>query len=463
MPSAVEKAPSGSEPSTLITSCSLSSGKDTLTVSFYDATFVFHAQWLHDARCDRGPSRDAANAFCQQLKVAYIQGASICGSGIKTTLAITWDDGQISPFPAVWLRLLAPLVATHPQATALNGPIIPKGWRANTLVIPEISYQKISRPDLSNEEFLATKTWIFDTLLLDSAPGIIKITDLPDVDVYSESSQKNNLLTQILKRLFGSVFQHSMRGPDETFKIASHYHESAKRAVELPNYDTSGILLPHADHSHYDNPARVQGLHAIEGTSQNTFVHSFAALATLYDEDPDLYDALCAAPMVLGRVAQFYSPPLFQTTVDTAVRKKLGFPEQVKCVRWHPHLAGYLLSPFDEFDRARRAHRKFQEIMSRDSHMLRIMLRPGDLYVWDNFRVLHGREKVFDVPRTAVGQTVIEQVVNDQYRVLKMGWLKEFIDEDWLVQTPTGQLDNLVGLVKSWVDGKFGAAAADAD
>jgi trimethyllysine dioxygenase len=455
MPLAIEKSVPGSELYPLITSCSISSGKDTLAVSFYDATFIFHAQWLHDARCDRGPSRDAANVFCQQLKVAYIQGARIFGSGIKTTLDVSWDDRGSSRFPAVWLRLLAPLVAKCPQPTALNGPTIPKGWLANTLAIPEISYQNISGEHLSNEEFLATKAWILDTLLLDSAPGIIKITDLPEVDVYSESSQKNNLVTQILKRLFGSVFQHSMRGPDETFKIASHYHESAKRAVELPNYDTSEILLPHADHSHYDNPVRVQGFHAIEGTSENTFVHGFTALATLRDEDPDSYDALCAAPMVLGRVAQFYSPSLFQTTVDTAVRKKPGFPEQVKCVRWHPHLTGYLLSPFEEFDRARRAHCKFQEIMCRDSHMLRLVFRPGDLYVWDNFRILHGREKIFDVPRTAVGQTVIEQVVSDQYREVKMAWLKEFIDEHWLVQTPLGQLDNLVGLVKAGMMGNL--------
>lgn len=453
MPSAIEKASSGSELYPLITSCSISSGKDTLTLSFYDATFVFHAQWLHDARCDRGPSRDAANVFCQQLKVACIQGASIFGSGIKTTLEVTWGDGESSRFPAVWLRLLAPLVAKNPQPTTLNEPTIPKGWLANTLVIPEISYQKISGEHLSSQEFLATKAWILDTLLLDSAPGIIKITDLPEVDVYSESSQKNNLVTHILKCLFGSVFQHSMRGPDETFKIASHYHESAKRAVELPNYDTSEILLPHADHSHYDHPVRVQGFHAIEGSSENTFVHAFAALATLRAEDPALYDALRAAPMVLGRVAQFYSPALCQTTVDTAVRGAPGFPDRVKCVRWHPHLAGYLLTPFDAFGAARRAHRKFQEIMCRDSHVLRVVLRPGDLYVWDNFRILHGRDKIFDVPRTAVGQTVIEQVVSDQYRAVKMGWLKEFVDEHWLVQTPTGELDNLVGLVKAGMMG----------
>jgi trimethyllysine dioxygenase len=149
MPLAIEKTPAGAELYPLVTSCSISSGKDKLAVSFYDGVFVFHAQWLHDARCDRGPSRDAANAFCQQLQVAYIEAASICGSAINTTLNVTWGDGGSSRFPAVWLRLLAPYVAKHSKATVLSRPNIPKGWLAKTLVIPEISYHEISSEHLT--------------------------------------------------------------------------------------------------------------------------------------------------------------------------------------------------------------------------------------------------------------------------------------------------------------------------
>ncbi|OCL10858.1 Clavaminate synthase-like protein [Glonium stellatum] len=449
MPSAIQKTSSGSDPNQLIRDCSVSPFRDNLTVSFYDATFVFHAQWLYDARCDTGPERRAPQVFCQQLNAVHVQSAEVSSSGARTTLDVTWDDGSTTPFPALWLRLLAPLVAkTQQPAAAVKESTIPKGWLANEVVIPEISYQKIMGEHLSNEEFLAKKAWILDTLLLDDSPGIIKITDLPEVDAYTEGTQVDNLLTHILKCLFGAVFQHSMRPPDATFKIASYYHESATRITELPNYDTDEILLPHVDHSHYDNPVRVQGLHAIQGHSENTFIHAFAALNTLREEDSNLYDTLCSAPYILGRVAQFYNPPLYQTTVDTAVRKMPGFPDEVKCIRWHPHLAGYLLSPYEDYEKARRAHCKFQEIMRRDSHQLKIKFNPGDMYVWDNFRLLHGRENIFSTPRMAIGQTVIEQVVNDHYRVKQMDFLSRFIGEHWLVQTPTWQLDNLVKLVK---------------
>lgn len=449
MPSAIEKGLSNASPNQLIVNSSVSPSKDTLTVSFHDSTFVFHAQWLHDARCDTGSERREGQVFCQQLDPVHIQNAGVSGSGVKTTLDVTWDDGTTTPFPGVWLRLLGPHVAKNLQSTtAVKESNTPKGWLANELVIPEISYRKIEGEHLSHEEFLATKAWILDTLLLDDSPGIFKITDLPKVDTYTESTQVNNLLTHVLKRLFGAVFQHSMRPADATFKVASYYHESATRVTELPNYDTSEKLLPHVDHAHYDNPVRVQGLHAVQGHSENTFVHGFAALNTLRKEDPDLYDALCSAPYILGRVAQFYNPPLYQTAVDTAVRKIPGYPDEVKCIRWHPHLAGYLLSPYEEYSKARRAHCKFQAIMRRDSHQLKLQFNPGDMYVWDNFRLLHGRERMFSTPRMVIGQTVIEQVVNDHYRVKQMAFLSRFVGEHWLVQTPTRELDRFVTLVK---------------
>lgn len=451
--SAVDNSDPGSK---LIASCSVSPSKDNLTVSFHDAVVTFHAQWLHDARCDIGSERRASAVFCEQLNAVHIRSASVSGSNVNTTLDVSWEDGSTTPFPAVWLRILAPFVAKGLRNTsAVKEPVIPKGWLAKELVIPELSYEKIASDNLSNEEFLVTRAWVIDTLLLPASPGIFKITDLPPVDTHTESSQVGNLVTDILKRLFGAVFQHSMRAPDATFKIASYYHESAARITELPNYDTSEILLPHADHSHYDNPVRVQGLHAVQGRSENTFLDSFAALNTLRHEDPDLYDALCSAPYILGRVARFYNPPLYQTTVDTAVRKMPGFPEEVKCIRWHPHLAGYLLCPYEEYEKARTAHCRFQKIIRDEAHQLKIKFNPGDMYVWDNFRFLHGRERVFSTPRLAVGQTVIEQVVNDHYRVRQMDFLSRYIGEDWLVQTPTWQLDNLVKLIKRLQQGKI--------
>jgi len=425
----------------LIQKCEVSDKGDLISLAFHNegSVFTFHSQWLHDARCDHGSSRVASQALCERPGAMHIENAAVSGSGAGSSLNIQWSDGTASLFPAIWLRALAPTVAKSSHSESIHDspgrPKIPTGWLAKDLAIPEISYQALLGSG-DSQSFVYAKEWILDTILRHPGPGIVKITDLPAVDVYQESTQRNNLLTSILKTLFGAVFQHPMRGSDETFKVTTHYHEDAKRAVELPNYATGEVLLPHTDHSHYHNPVHIQGLHAVQGTSENTFVDSFAVLQTLLDERPDLYDALRSAPMILGRVAQFYSPPLVQTAVDVAVRTVPGFPDQVRGVRWHPHLTGYLLTPFGEFERAREAHCKFQEIMRRNTHMVRTLFRSGDLYLWNNFRLLHGREATLESPRLAIGQTVTEQVVSDEYRRVMMRRLGKHVGQHWLVQTP---------------------------
>lgn len=140
-----------------------------------------------------------------------------------------------------------------------------------------------------------------------------------------------------------------------------------------------------------------------------------AALQTLKEEHPESYHHLCNDPVTLGRVSAFYGEAVSQMTVDAAVSMQPGTSDQFKRVRWHPNVIGSLLSPYEEYDEARLAQKRFLEVMRRDTHQLKVNLKPGDMFLWDNYRVLHGREKVFAVPRTGVGQTVPEQVVHDRY------------------------------------------------
>ena len=67
--------------------------------------------------------------------------------------------------------------------------------------------------------------------------------------------------------------------------------------------------------------------------------------------------------------------------------------------------------------------------MRRDTHQLKLVFKPWDLYLWDNLRLLLGREKVLKTPGTGVGQTVPEQVVHDRYRALAVSLLKGKVGE----------------------------------
>ncbi|KUJ16667.1 Clavaminate synthase-like protein [Mollisia scopiformis] len=433
----------------LVTGFQVSSSSEALTVDFLDTTFTFHAQWLHDAQVDAGPSKDAIDVFTQKGAVARIRNTKLSGQELRSSLDVTWDDGSTSCFPTIWLRAFAPLVA-KPHDSEQKTPFeASRGWLPTTLKILEFSYKDIFPKDPYSDTSNATKEQIYDAILKKSSAGIVKVIDLPEPNLEDERQKENTFVMRVLKQLFGSVFLHPIRGTEKTFNISSHHEEDAKRGANLPNYNAIKALLPHADHAHYIHPSRVQGLYALEGESQNTFVSCYAALETLNSEAPELVKYLKSVPMVIGRVADFYDPPLYQATVDTAITMEPGMPDHVKRFRWHPHLAGSLLSPYDTFAEARTAYRAFQEIMRRDTHQLNVLFKPGDLYIWDNFRILHGRERILTTPRTVVGQTVPEQVVDDAYRVLKMRRLKGFMDEKWLVHTPLQQLEEMVRLAET--------------
>lgn len=420
---------------------------ESLKIEFLDISFIFHAQWLFDAKCDEGASRSAVTAYTRAAAGTQIKRASIVGESLQTTVNVVWSDGTASHFPALWLRVMGPIVAKSDVPEVANTPIISPGWMAHELEIPCFSYAEIFAE--TEKDCDAAAVQILNELLGEFTPGIVKITDLPPADVETErESAATTLVTQVLKKLCSSVTQHPRRAPDTTFNVASHHEEGITRANTLANYDTTQLLLEHCDHGHYQHQAHIQGLYGLEGVSENTFVSALAALRTLRDETPDLFERLCKAAMTFGRAVHYYSPPLCQGTVDTAVTMWPG-TSKVKKVRWHPHLTGFLMSPFDSFHASRLAQQKWQEILRRDSHLLRVKLKPGDLYIWNNFTILHGRERVLDVPRTSVGQTVQEQAVADRYRELKFRQLQEHLEEKWLVHVPTPQLCRMLELIQS--------------
>ena len=434
------------KPTAFILSCKIQDA-DSLDIEFPEGTFTFHAQWLFDAKCDDGVSRTAVTAYARAAATACIRETRIVGQGIQTFLDVDWNDGTSSHFPALWLRAMAPVVAKSQDSVLRSGLHIPQGWLSADLKVPVIDYAEVFAE--REKDCKATAIRILDELMGESTTGIVKIIGLPPPNVDSErDAEANSLVTQVLKKICGSVFQHPRRAPDTTFNVASHHKEGVTRATTLVNYDTSQILLTHCDHAHYQHQAHVQGLYGLEGESENTFVSAVAALNTMREESPELFEQLCRAPMTIGRAVHYHSPPLYQGTVDTPVTMYPG-TSRVKKVRWHPHLTGSLVTPFESFHASRLAHRKFQEILRRDSHLLRVNLTPGDLYIWNNFTILHGRERVLEVPRTSIGQTVPEQVVADRYRELKFRQLLGHFEEKWLVHLPTPQLCYLVELVQA--------------
>ena len=212
---------------------------------------------------------------------------------------------------------MAPLVAPLDSPPLPLKSLVNKGWLVDNLVIPQISYHDLFRPGSENDAIYNLS--FLDKILDPASPGIVKITDLPPANLAEERATINTLNTSVLKRFFGSVFAHPLRAPDTIFNVSTHT-KSATRAVGVPNYDTSQLLLPHSVHAFYDHPIQVQGFYGLGGESENTWVSVPAALATFHAKNPpEVTQHLYKTPMASGRLSRFYGEPLFQATVDTAI------------------------------------------------------------------------------------------------------------------------------------------------
>lgn len=417
----------------------------SINVKLHDKTFTFHSQWLHDAQCDDGPYKQATDTYACKGSFNEIQNAQVSGHGVKSALEVSWKNGKTTRFPVIWLQIYAPLVAKqHSSETTQESWQVSKGWRVDSLNMPEISHDEIF-PEIS----IATACRIYETLVHDDFPGILKVTNLPPPVVQDERKGEKTLLAKVLTQIFGSVFSHPRRGPHVAYTMASHHEQYNNKGGLVSNYNLANLLLPHIDQSMYQLPSLIDGLYNVEGESLNTFLSCPGVLQTLQEESPDLVEPLFTTPMAFGRVAHIYSPPQYQGTTPTAVISPPGYPNRIHRFHWNPHQVGSLLGPYEQFPIAVQAHRKFQEVSMRDTHLLRVKFQPGDMYLWNNHKVLHGREKVLRVPRTGVGQTVPEQVVLDGWREILIGKLLEILDEKWLVQVPLAQLYELDKIINA--------------
>lgn len=245
-----------------------------LKIQFGDGIFTFHSQWLHDARNDRNASRAAEDAFVVRAADARILRATHSGEGGNSAVHVTWAGGTTTSFPSVWLRVLAPLVAKQDHVTyGQVGLRKPSGWTVETLSIPEVDWSLIfpqSQPTAAQQESISIR--ITDMLLHGNTPGIIRVVNVPEPDLASEKDRKNTLATKVLKQLFGQVFIHPRRAPDETFNITDDYGHDKLRGEMLHNYITQHVLLPHCDHAHYDLSSNL--IHAGHGRARLTlYIH----------------------------------------------------------------------------------------------------------------------------------------------------------------------------------------------
>ncbi|KAI1415302.1 Trimethyllysine dioxygenase [Hypoxylon sp. FL1857] len=178
---------------------------------------------------------------------------------------------------------------------------------------------------------------------------------------------------------------------------------------------TNIALGAHTDTTYFTDPAGLQAFHLLSHTGpssennpganlggQSLLVDGFYAASILKKEDPKAFEVLSQVKLpwhASGNKGITISPDKLYPVLE--VEESTG---KLHRVRWNNDDRGVVpfdskYSPVDWY----KAARKWHDILSRESIEYWFQLKPGNLLVFDNWRVLHGRSAFTGVRRICGG------------------------------------------------------------
>lgn len=328
----------------------------------------------------------------------------------RRLLRLTFDDGETADFPYLWLRDNAP-DAFHPvteervldlldipddiapEAVRIEGGrlVIDWGFPAHRSVFA-LDWLAGNRPGrgLADPAAVAPVPWRAGdagavvraeaaALMADDAAlarwleallagGLSVVGGLPaDPDAGIALARRVGFLRQTN---FGTVFEVISK-PDPN--NLAYTAEALPLHTDLPNQAL---------------PPGFQFLHCLAGSAQggrSVFADGFALAGTLRETDPDAFD----------RLARTAIPFRFHDgACDIRSRASvigLGPSGALREIRWNAHIAGVCDLPTAEIEPWYRAYRRFMALTRDAAFRIELQLAPGEMAVFDNRRVLHGR------------------------------------------------------------------------
>jgi gamma-butyrobetaine dioxygenase len=335
----------------------IGSTPEHLTIEWADGVVAeFAGVWLRDNLLeDRDPHSGQRLVDIADLPARpLIRSASVAGD----TVRIEWESETATAiFAVAWL-------AAHTGGGAAERPErITTTWLHGAAMDAAHDFAWASLEELRNDS-AAKLRWL--TRLLQT--GVAFLSAVPSTE--SAILDAMALVGRVCETNYGQVFD--------------------VRSVPLPEnlaYSDLGLGL------HTDNPYRepvpgFQALHALLASpdgGESVFADGFALSNQLRSIDPQAFDVLTRTPVPFhyrSKDAELYAErPLIQLSCGGEV-----------CA---VHYNNRSIAPLRIESRAAagfyRAYRVFAELLREPGHQLRFALRDGDLVLFDNQRILHGR------------------------------------------------------------------------
>ncbi len=274
-----------------------------------------------------------------------------------TALRVSWaNDGHVSPYDAAFLKTCA--YEEDARRARQSRPIL---WDKTYLKAPPSRpFGQIDGKDAD----------LYETLCTVRDYGLCFLTDAPARDGVLEAFAQK--IGYIQENNFGRI---------QDLRV-----DPAKRSVAF----SDRRLVPHTDEPYRASPPGIIMFHCIEtcakGGGQSEFVDGFKAAEILRGEDPEGF-------AVLARQRQT-SRRHFAGDVDL----KAEFPVlsldpfgALNGVRINDRVAAPLSIRHEDVVPFYRAYRRLLELTGAPDLTIARTLQPGDIAIFDNHRILHGR------------------------------------------------------------------------
>ncbi|MBA2460422.1 MAG: TauD/TfdA family dioxygenase [Actinobacteria bacterium] len=321
------------------------------------------------------------------------------------TLALGWPDGREGRFHAAWLRDSCPCPeCRHPSGQRLLDSVaIPDDV---ALASATAGNRAVDVVFTDGHEASFDDGWLGEQVA-PPAPRPRRLWDaeiaqeLP-VERYEDVTAAGEALRRWLAAVDELGFGLLTGGPTEpgtvtrVAELFGYVRETnygrlfdVRSVIDATNLAYTGLGLgPHTDNPYRDPTPTLQLLHCLSssaGGGENTLVDGFRVGEELRSSDPAAFEVLARTPIRFR-----YSDGDTELEAERTVLE-LNERDELRAIHFNTRSA---VPPRLEPEAAAAfysAYRTFGRLLGSAEHVLQFKLEPGDLFIVDNERVLHGR------------------------------------------------------------------------
>ncbi len=330
-------------------------------------------------------------------------------------LKVIWDDGEESKFNYLWLRDNCPSAhdkdSRHRMFNILNvsTDIRPKNYNVNNKGILEIEWSEGDHKSSYDPLWLRENCYTIKNKITYVSP--YKLWDnslqnnLKSIEIdHDEIINSEDGLVKWLELLHYTGIAIVKNAPTEqnsAFKVLnriSHTRETFFKTpfevINIPKPNNSAYtayaLRNHMDLPWFENPPGYQFLHCLINSAKggnSSAVDAFAVADYLRKNEKDVFDVLVNTPLKFRdkdytqeAIRSFYGPAISLTKDGdfNDIRYSIATLDALDC---HP----------DKMDSVYRAHHRFGNLLHNEKYQINFRLEPGDVFSFNNRRLLHGR------------------------------------------------------------------------